>query len=249
MLLKVLTEDNRNIHINLSFDLYGNLYFDVTNIKNHEYFDKPLTYSSLQINIDGRNNLYADDGEYTIIDSKNDKLSKFQLVEDHNLLHKKTKKELEIQGLNDKENNEYDYDVFDEYDVDQDNLDPEEEMLKYFPERAEFYMVEHADSDHMIDEDNINNYGYHNTKFNFSHLSSDVNVPIYNRENGDITSLYDTYVYQDGILCFNSSSKEEESIYTIKIYDDGIICLRPNGSYEQKYKITFTKNGNVLFIK
>jgi len=248
MLITVSTDDGRRIPVGISFDLYGNLYFDISNIKDHEYFTTTLLHLSSQISIDGRNRPYADEGEYAIIDTNVDKLSKFQLVDEHSMLQKKTKRELELHGENGNDE-QYNYDVFDENDDDDDLLDPEDEILKHFPERAEFFMTETVDSDHMIDEDLVNAYGHHNVKFNFSHLSNDVDVPIYNRENGDVSSLYDTYVYRDGVLCFQSSSKDEESIYTLKIHNDGVIYLRPNGAYEQRYNIMLSKDGKISFIK
>jgi hypothetical protein len=248
MLITVLTEDDRKIPIGISFDLYGNLYFDFDGINNHEYFTTTLPFSSLQINIDGRNRLVGDEGDYAIVRPYENRLSKFQLADEHSMLQKKIKRDLELNGDNG-DVEKYGYDVFDENEDDEDMLDPEDEILKHFPERAEFFMTETVDSDHMIDEDLINAYGHYNVKFCFSHLSSDVNVPIYDRENGDVTSLYDTYVYQDGMLCFQSSSRDDESIYTIKIHDDGIIYLRPNGAYEQRYKIIISKDGKLSFIK
>jgi len=248
MIVNISTESNNNeyLPVNISFDLYGNLYFDISKIKNNEYFKDEINFNSFQINIDGRNNLYGDQGNFNILETKNNKLTKFKLTSEHSKLQFKAMKELATKELDEEELETYD--TFDDGEIDPDLIDPYEEELKYFPERNEFFETDVVSSDDIIDEDLINSYGYHNLKFNFSHASDDATIPIYNREDGDITALYDTYIYQNDNLCFKSSSRNDESLYTIKVHDNGILYFRPHGFREQQYKILFTKNGKLLFI-
>ena len=243
MLVNISTETGGNLPVNVSFDLYGNLYFDVNGIKNNEYFTDGLQFNSLQINVDGRNRIYGEEGDFNILETKKDKLNKFKLTEEHSKLQHKTVVELT------KNTEELEvYNMFDDGEIDPDMVDPYEEEIKYFPERAEFFETDAVSPDEIINEDVVNTYGHHNVKFIFSHSSDDSMISIQDREDGDVTALYDTYVYQNENLCFKSSSKDDESLYTIKIHDNGTFYFRPHGFKGQEYKVLFTKNGKLLFI-
>lgn len=175
--------------------------------------------STFQINVDRYNNPIAEKGNYGIVSSL-DKINKLMLTNNNKLKNDVNK------YIDDEDENEDD--------------------INYFPEYDEFIEIKSDDSDGIIYEDNINRYGKYNQRFNFSSSSSDPLVGVYERENGDITALYDTYYYKNGIMYARSSSKNDESIYTMKIYDNGCVLFRPNGDKETKYYLS-TKSDKIVF--
>ena len=217
MLIKIKTLDNDFITAKLSFDTYGNLYFDVDNI-------------CYQINIDGYNNPYAEKGIYDIVSDKPtpDIFNEIKLLRSSNSLKNKT---------------------LDEYCV----IDQYQEEINYFPERDEYIQINTVDSDEIIDEiiddDNISKYGCHNIQFNFSCVSNSLSIPIHQRKNGDISALYDAYIYNKGLICTKSNSKCDESIYTLKIHDNGTVYFRPHGDKESQYFLSMSSVDDIIFNK
>ncbi len=212
MNIQVRTLDNNYTTLKMSFDNYGNLYFD----------DEKYSY---QVNIDGRNNLYVDKGEFKIDGNKNKRFSKLNVVGKGTKLKEKTL--IEVEKL----------DIFEEETIPED----------YFPEDNEYIETDITDSEGLINEDSISKYGLHNTEFNFSSITNDLPIPIYMREDGDITALYDTYIYNNGSMCMKSSSKNAESIYVIKVNCNGTINFRPIGCKEIEYHVLMNSDGKIIF--
>lgn len=225
MIIKIKS-GKKMIDVGVSFDVFGNLYFDAHG-------------KSYQTNVNGKNNLSLDEGDFKIFGVKEGELSKFKLIEDHNMLKEKTKKELQ----------KYRYDIYDqEYDAEfvQDQIEID---YKYFPEKKEFFDFKIIDSKEYIDEDSINTFGEDNLKFNFSHLSIASPIPIFYRKYGEVSSLYDSYIYSDNKMIYRSFSKNENSIFTIKIHNNGELSLRPTGNRETHYQMSLTNDNKLVLNK
>jgi len=209
-----------NYEINISFDPYGNLYI--------EHNEK--TY---QVNINGSGIPILDQGSYTIISPYTKEFKQIIQVDKSNPLQKKIKKKLEQQE--DNENNNSD----DEYFLDEHNED-------YCPEDQDHIINQDESDDNIsIDENTIEKYGEHNYKFDFWNADQG---DVYYREDGDITSLYDTYIYNSDRLIFKSHSINDSSIYRFRIYINGDIYYRPIGGIEKKCKIDYNNNELILFM-
>ncbi|ARF09648.1 hypothetical protein Indivirus_2_27 [Indivirus ILV1] len=188
---------------NITFDLYGSLYFS----------NNTHTY---QVNVDGKNNVNLESGDYPIIvESKN--IYKLKYLDENSLKNK-------IRN--------------DDNDEDDDNNDGDL-LQQYYPED-----IDHMNNDdpiieqQYINEDMINLYGEHNLLFNFwEPEGSDTNqIKIHNRKDCDIMALYDTYIYDsNNRLIFKSHSPDDSSIYRIRIYPTGELYFRPIGYSERKY--------------
>ena len=201
----------QNFSINL--DVYGNLYFshNKTNI----------TY---QLNIDGKNRITLDKGEYKILEPYNKIYKTKQL--DENSLKKKVKNDLEENSGSESGSGSEDSDS------------------KYYPEDADFIdeeIIEENSKEEekkIIDEDLINKYGENNLQFTFwQPLATDTNnINIFFREGEEIMALYDTYIYDiNNQLLFKSNSPDSSSIYRLRIFPSGEIYFRPIGYSEQRY--------------
>lgn len=208
--------------INFSFDVYGNLYFDNDN-------------NTYQINITGKNIPCCEIGEYDIISEYENNLGTFSLLNKENSLKIKVKHKIE---------EEAEYNSDDEYDLDGDNI------TDYYPEDNDYvYNEDNASSDELIDEYNVSNYGYDNLKFEFWNNSINKPIPIYNRKDGDIMSLYDVYVYDNNNLVFKSNSRDNSSIYRIRLNTDGNIYFRPIGYPEELYELVLNDTNQLVLAK
>lgn len=212
---------NNNHEIAISFDPYGNLYY--------EHAQK--TY---QVNITGTGMPVLDQGKYTIIQPYDKDYKKIIPTDKNNPLQKKIKKNLDKQE--DHENSD------DEYFLDEHNDD-------YYPEDQDHVIDEENDENDddniSIDGDTIEKYGEYNYKFEFwNNDKLDINY----REDGDITALYDTYIYDGNDLIFKSHSADNSSIYRFRIYKNGDIFFRPIGGIERKYKLEYINQELFLFV-
>lgn len=187
----------------ISFDYYGNLYF---NFKNANY----------QINVDGKNNIVAEKGDYEILDENSYKPKLYSMIPvEKKILHKKINKQLQTED--------------EEEDYDEPHFVPEEND-------HEIEINESDEDDKMIDEDHIKRYGEQNKPFVFSRMGDD-DFPIHNRRNGDIAALYDVYIYNNKNLMFKSKSKDNESIYIINIDPTNKMHFRQIGGIIKTYSI------------
>lgn len=101
----------------------------------------------------------------------------------------------------------------------------------------------------MIDEKITKSFGQHNIPFVFSSLADEYNINIEDRMFGDIAALYDTYIYKNNLLCFNSNSFTNDSIYKFYIYEDGRFYIKIVGHKRIPYKVKITEIGDIVFIK
>jgi len=204
----IKNDKNEIINIKISFDEFGNLYFE----------DNYIIY---QININSKNNLYADIGDYKLLSNENNfKKSKFSL-------DKKLTKKIK----NDLDNN-----YFEE---------------NYYPEDNEYYEYSFINDDHDIyyNEDVIKKYGTNNQPFNFSTNNTYNIFPVNNRENGHVMALYDSYVYKNNKLLFKSNSYNNESYYRLNIHLEGYIYFRPIGNSITKYNPIKLSSSNIIILK
>ena len=89
-----------------------------------------------------------------------------------------------------------------------------------------------------------------NPKFIFHSISSDADlIQINERENGDITSLYDTEIYNvNNTLIFKAISEDSSSIYKLKIYLNGKIFFGIITNTEREFKLSINNTGQLIFI-
>jgi len=207
--------------IQIKMDKYGNAYLDTSGI-NQTYFTE-FNYKLYQINIDNNNTPYAEPYK---LNNSDDNLN--NLIDDTIKFH-------DISLLKKHIVDEFEY-------LDKINEGYVEENNEYF--------IEDENSDEqnqcLINEDIVNKYGDDNWEFDFS-SSTKLDTSIIKIEDECISSLYDTYIYDNQDLIFCSTSKYSNSIYKITIKDNKIY-LRPVGYTEKAYIIMINKIGTIDFI-
>lgn len=160
-----------------------------------------LYLDNYQVNVDGKNNLILEKAGDIIDDDylQPVKTGSFAIKE-KNILQETIDKEIED------EENEVEHDFYDEEAV---------------------YEVTELDSEGPIYEDIEKKHGEHNKPFIFDKLHDNMTFSIDNRLYGDVCALYDTFIYQDGIMIFIARSKTNTSIYRLSInLDDGTITMK-----------------------
>lgn len=207
--------DLRNF--NISFDPYGGLYFSNDS---HTY----------QVNIDGRNNLLLEVGDYPVITDYVKPIYKIQNLDEKSLKQKLKEEEEEREKYND-------------------NSDEQEEE-DYYPEDNDYVVIDepiHKEEELELEVEELDHdYGEHNLKFTFWSPGTD-QIKVCYRKHGDIMALYDTYIYdQNNQLIFKSNSSDDSSIYRIRIYPNGEIHFRPIGHSEKKYHLQVL--GDEIFL-
>lgn len=212
------------IRLKISYDYYGNVYIDASCLKEDTFFLPSVKDYIYQLNIDGYNNLFMEPGTYKIYDTDI------------------TKKTYELKHIEPKPKPESEPKL---------ELEPtleEEEEPEYFPEEDQYYINKNDDSDNeYIYEDIEKQYGVYNKRFNFS--SSITCIPIEMREDGEVSALYDSYIYNNNNVCMVSNSANEDTYYRIKLHmDTGIIQFRPLGGEEKTYKLYIKPTGELLCI-
>ena len=212
-----------------SFDFYGNLYFTSTGDK------------SYQVNIDGKNNLFLEEGIYKILSNEEINRKGLVVTKGMDSLSNKILTENENCDNEDNEYNPY---------SDEDN---EKEENDYYPEEDDYYLSDESDSEtyDLIYEDIEKKFGNHNKRFNFFSIRKNLDDDelINSREHGDVCALYDTYIYDHNMLCFKSSAQNNDSCYRIKLYSNGNIIFRPIGYSEQNYKLILDNDDNIVLQK
>lgn len=223
--------NNAKIDAEISFDLYGNLYFS---------FDDQV----FQITVNKINMPIGETGDYSIIDDEHPKLNKFKLLDEETSLKAKVKKHKEI----------IEHGSDEEYDSDGEIID----NTDYYEEDK--FVIDENDDDNNSDsekenevivyENKLYNFGNDNYKFHFSSIGS-FDFKINNRLNGDISSLYDTYIYDnDNHLCFKTNGQNNEVMYRLKLFQNGNCVFRSIGCANINYKISYYRDQNRLeFIR
>ena len=213
---------------NISFDKFGNMY-----LENNEFS------GSYQVNIDGKNVPYTVNDTFKIIQKNVSKIGKIKLLDNHRSLKDKVHTELEENRLKLDDFNINDNDLLNEPD--------------YFPEDNDHINIIDEDEDddntqcykEIFDEDNVNKYGIDNLEFLFWGYND---ISVNYREDGDISSLYDTYVYGKGnTLIFKSNSKDENSIFRLMVYQNGDIHFRPISENAKIYHMSINDKNELIF--
>lgn len=232
-------DGGKKIPVLISFDEYGKVYFELNNNNISEVY---------QLNLNNVSNPVLEKGEYKVLDKIEKKLRNFKIIK-KNSLKNKIRKEIDEEKEKWKEDG---YDI-EEYDSDDDNdLDEEIEKINYYPEEDDIVeddLIENSDDDTILDLDNIKTFGENNHKFNFTigNVPHALNIPIYNREDGDVSALYDTYVY-DNYLIFKSKSYDNSSLYVVKILLNGEIYFRTVYGMYKKYIIRVNNSGELQIV-
>lgn len=220
---------NKEYQFSISFDNFGNL-----------YFEHPSIQDVYQINVDGRNKPYSIKDKFEVIDESSSKIGKFKILGKRFSLKEKIKKELETNKI-----------TFDEFDLNDDDLDQEED---YFPEDNDHINIIENDTSEedliyheVYDEENVKKYGIDNLEFLFWGDTSEIKVK--NRIDGDISALYDTYIYgEGGKLLFKTNSKDDSAIFRFNIHTNGKIFFRPIGEIETLYHLQITEDQELIFV-
>lgn len=196
----------------VSFDRYGNLYLTFRDI-------------NYQLNVDGKNKLFLLTGDYEISEPDTDLINQVKIkkmtASNGMLFQKKIREELEELD-SDGELDDEDYDLLKE---DDDYWEDEKEILS-----------EDEEEDYLINEDLIEKYGEQNQPFVFWSTRSEEEIQINHRRDGDITSLYDSFIYENQQIIFRAQSLNEDSIYRL-IINDGLILFRPIGESDRSYRL------------
>lgn len=216
----------------ISFDPYGNLYCCYDNI-------------CYQLNVDKDNRPVLIDGSYEIIKLYDQDLDQFMLLDRNNSLRAKIKKEIEkLERIDEDDEVNSDEEYFNNIKED------------YYPENNDHIIDDGEDKDDSLDDDDdlldddvLKKYGKDNYQFNFYKNGASCECKIFHRENGDITSLYDVYVYDNlNNLAFKSVSSDNSAIFRIRIYQTGDLFIRTIGSSDKKYKFNLENKNLSLFV-
>ena len=194
-------------------------------INGNAYVDisKHFKFNNLfQICVDGENKPYCDPGDYTILDNT---IPKFG-----NMFNSENKEE---------ENSE-----------DEDS-DKEEEVVDDYVRHdpycniSEKYYYEEKDTLYNLNDDH-----YDDSKFHFCSLTLAIDIPVVDRLNGDILSLYDTFLYQDNNNVFRSKLVGEAPLYILKLHESGSVYFRNicNRNTETEYSFSIDKENNLKIV-
>ena len=220
-----------NYKFKVSFDKYGNLYLSSDNV-------------DYQLGVDSHNKPILEEGLFEII-----KKEDFDFVD---LIHKPPRPQLQV-NIEKALIEEYGRDPDDEG-IDEEIFEEEEEYYvdPYFDENKmenDFYDIYENNSEDdadIIDEDNGKMFGYDNVPYKF-YKEEGFSIDVYDRCNGDVCPLYDTYIYDNNKLSFISYSANNSSIYRLKLYSDGVIGFRLIGEEEKNYVIG-VQDGNPIIL-
>jgi len=180
-----------------------------------------------QININGKNQPCAESGDYHIIDDTNSNINKFTLLD----------KDTSLKSNVIKNKNMEDYGSDEEYDSDGEPIDKND----YYEEDKYVLDDEPTEEDDNKSVDSNDD----NQKFLFSYVNPSCQLKINNRYNGDIMSLYDTYLYDDNMLCFKSNAPHNQILYRIKLFSNGNFSLRSIGDQDILYRLELVHSNDV----
>lgn len=185
-------DNTQSFNFLISFDPYGNIYFDGSPNLTNPYF---TTQSSLifQLNVDRDNRPYMDDSNYEII-TNNVPVNKLKTLE-----------------------------------------------TPIIDEEEDDYIIElDEDGNEILCNDD-------NPPFTFYHNNED--IQICERENGDISALYDCEIYDENHNpIVQTFSGDNASIYKLKILLNDNIYFNCIDDSDIKYRLTINENGNLSFI-
>lgn len=192
------------------------LAFDLYGTMYFEHGDKQY-----QVNMTNDSGIGLEEGDYHVLDKPKLELHKFVSKEDDKL-KEEVKKDLEL------EDGEpvYNYEDTTHYMIGEGDFDP--------------------DTYEQLDLEAIEKYGRDNHKFVFSQYhDTDEKIRIEDRHWGDITSLYETFVYDNNRLLFKACAYDETSVFRVDVFVTGLIFVRPIGSKPKVYQLSIYENSLV----
>jgi hypothetical protein len=240
--INILTnDDNLTFNFSIKFDIYGNLYFDGQEHNNHSYFSNNDN-KTYQININGKNQPIAEQGLYAIIDNTNKrKKGSIKTLDEQTSLRSQVRKKKEQEEELDKEEENNDYEVTNDDDKDID-VELEGNRKKYYYEDNDIieYDIEKLnDFDDSEDEE-----------FTFLSANNDIYIDVNEREYGDISALYDTYIYNNNEIVYKTKAPNNEILYRIKIIlNNSTMSLRSICDNDIFYKLKIDSGGQIEFIR
>jgi hypothetical protein len=220
-----LSIKDSNKKVQISFDKFGNLYFN----SDDKIYD---------ISISGQDTLQLD--KYQIIDPGVSITTVLPEKITGKLVPVSKKHSLKGKVMDEIDKMEDDDDDADSDDDTQneDTYYAQQKIIhKYYPENKEYvYDDSNSDSDNDI-----------NTEY-FKFLSHNIDIPIVERE--DSLALYDTIIYDsNGGLSYKTELYGSIPIYRICIYEkenNSYIKFRPIGKKELTYTIMFNNNNDII---
>ncbi len=198
--------DNELVNLTVFLDSNGNLYLS----------KEGNTDKIFQINVDNKNGIYCDLGNYDVIAGGKQMINQLVFYEDKENLN----------GNNDDNNDN--------------NDDNDEKPENYFPEDNNYEEIydDVIDSDEKDGDDD-------DGKFLFFASDEKIDMQINNRNNGDILALYETLIYDNYKLIFKTTQTKMPIIYRLFLYKTGTCEFRPIGYKSTKYKIIIDKNDDI----
>lgn len=270
--------------LDIHLDTCGNVYLQVKNIMiNQSNEDSNLyptsTSTSLlyQININNKDEIYFEEGDYKIIDDEEDnnedskkrnkKYKKKQMLRQFSnvLIPKNNCKKKKVKtndSDNDNDNDDNDDNNSNEEDEEEND---EEEKLELGEGNSDNEDYENYDCDYDY-ENNLkkeinkifpetkkykilpnHKYKLKTDEFSFAKMTCDIEVN--KRMNGTELALYDTLVYDSkGSVIFKSSA-DDYVLYRLNIYHDGRLVFRPIGGQNKHYAVYLDNNNIPKLIK
>lgn len=119
---------------------------------------------------------------------------------------------------------------------DDENIDTQ---FIYRPEDNDYIVDDLNDDDIEIEE----MFGDLNLPFNIL-SKSDINN-VYHVEESDICALYDTYIYNDGVLVQSMKSQMNDSLYIVRV-EKNMLHLRCIGEQGKLFNVEY-KDNNIIF--
>jgi hypothetical protein len=199
--------------IQIEIDNYGNVYF----IKGTKIF---------QANINHNNELYLDEGEYILLTDINDINNNNDNNDINNTNNNKKINDLILADNTTLKGKTITDILLNDTNIEENSINT---FLKFYPEELQYIEYNNSDNENdtdIIDEDNINQFGQYNRPFIFSSTNNEnnENIKIVNRQFGDVSALYDTYIYDT---------------------NNKLICFRPIGHHEIKYILEVDPDDNI----
>ncbi|AYV78239.1 MAG: hypothetical protein Edafosvirus7_31 [Edafosvirus sp.] len=190
--------------------------------------------STYQINVDRNHKPYCDKGNYEIKKLETQpKIGKLVPTNSKYSLKGKTIQKIE------KDKQEL---LDDELDNENENNQENHERI-YFHEDSQYFEDIELDPNEDDDEE-MNEY--------FSFSSNNMEIPINERENGDILALYDTLIFNDERICLKTKlllgSDDIVPLYRLQMYASGKCFFRPIGDKDTQYYLKINQNDELLFM-
>ena len=205
---------------------YGNISLDKNGNVYLDTKDK-----SYQLCIDNKNNPYFDEGDYHILTKVEDDV--------YGKIYDDVFSEKDNYNEEDDEKNKY-------KDIDSDEEDYANEEHDPYGYVNDKYYYEEQGSYYSVPTEN-----YNQNKFYFCNtLYSSKDIDVNDRYNGEVLSMYDTFIFQNDQNTFRSKLIGEPPLYVVKMYDNGnITCREICDKYTEKvYSIGYNEKNNLTLF-